>query len=125
MAAEFDAAWTYMPTLIRLLVFLIVLAGLGFGGIIALTVMVDPGEKDITIKIPARDLTPASQAIDLSNLPAPVNVVHDDSSASGAPASAASAAAPAVPAASDEPSIDTTDSAASAPGVKTVDTGAD
>src|SRR5665213_2285059 len=48
-----------MPTLIRLLVFLIVLAGLGFAGVIALTVMVDPGEKDITIKIPTRDLTPA------------------------------------------------------------------
>ncbi len=113
-----------MPTLIRLLVFLIVIAGLGFAGIIALTVMVDPGEKDITIKIPTRDLTPASQPIDLGNLPAPVNIVHDDSS-SGAPASAASAAAPAVTAASDEPSIDTSDSAASAPGVKTVDTGAD
>ena len=124
-----------MPTLIRLLVFLIVIAGLGFAGIVALTVMVDPGEKDITIKIPARELTPASQPIDLSNLPAPVNVVHDASSSAAASGpAAASSTAPAVPAiapatppaaASDEPSIDTTDSAASGPGVKTVDTGGD
>jgi phage shock protein PspC (stress-responsive transcriptional regulator) len=32
-----------MPSLIRLLIVLIVLAGLGFAGMIALTVMVDPG----------------------------------------------------------------------------------
>ena len=43
-----------MPTLIRLFLVLAVLAGLGFAGMFALTVMVDPGEKDITIKIPAR-----------------------------------------------------------------------
>ncbi len=115
-----------MPTLVRLLVFLIVIAGIGFAGIVALTVMVDPGEKDVTIKIPARDLTPASQPIDLGNLPAPVNIVHDTPSgaASDAPTGAASNAAPVV-GGSAEPSIDTTDSAASAPGVKTVDTGAD
>ncbi len=68
-----------MPTLIRLFVVLAVLGGLGFAGMIALTVMVDPGEKDITIKIPARELVPAAGdpggAIDLNDLPAPVNVV--------------------------------------------------
>ncbi len=68
-----------MPTLIRLFLFLLVLAGLGFGGMIALTTMVDPGEKDITIKIPARELVPsgsdgAGGIIDLNDLPAPVNV---------------------------------------------------
>ena len=114
-----------MPTLIRLLVFLIVIAGLGFAGIVALTVMVDPGEKDITIKIPTRDLTPASQPIDVNDLPAPVNIVRDASSSAASGASAASSAAPAVAGPSDEPSIDTTDSAASGPGVKTVDTGGD
>ncbi|MEP7241115.1 MAG: hypothetical protein ABI697_09550 [Devosia sp.] len=96
-----------MPTLVRLFVFLIVVAGLGFAGMIALTVMVDPGEKDVTIKIPTRDLVAASAPIDLGNLPAPVNVAPKD-----APASDASL-----------PSIDTEDSAASQPGVKTVDTG--
>ena len=99
-----------MPTLIRLFLFLIFIAGLGFAGMLALTVMVDPGEKDITIKIPARELTPASQLIDLDNLPAPVNIAPKDaSSASAAPSANAS--------------IDLTDSGASASGVKTVDVG--
>ena len=63
-----------MPTLIRLLVVLIILGGLGLAGMFALTVMVDPGEKDITIKIPARELVAASAPLDVNNLPAPVNV---------------------------------------------------
>ena len=100
-----------MPTLIRLLIVLLVLSGLVFAGMIALTVMVDPGEKDITIKIPARELVPPSAPLDLSNLPAPVNVAPKDSSSQDAPASL--------------PSIDTSDSDASASGVKTVDTGAE
>ena len=70
-----------MPSLIRLLIVLIVLAGLGFAGMIALTVMVDPGEKDITIKIPARELVPPTDlALDVNNLPAPVNVASLESS---------------------------------------------
>jgi hypothetical protein len=98
-----------MPTLIRLLIVLLVLSGLVFAGMIALTVMVDPGEKDVTIKIPARDLVPPAAPIDLSNLPAPVNVAPKDASS-----------------ASDNlPSIDTSDSEASDSGVKTVDTGAE
>jgi hypothetical protein len=99
-----------MPTLIRLFIVLVVLAGLVFAGMIALTIMVDPGEKDITIKIPARDLVPPSAPIDLDNLPAPVNVAPKDES------SAAS---------SSLPSIDISDSEASESGVKTVDTGAE
>lgn len=98
-----------MPTLIRLLIVLLVLSGLVFAGMIALTVMVDPGEKDITIKIPARELVPPSAPIDLSNLPAPVNVAPKDESSSS----------------EGLPSIDTSDSEASESGVKTVDTGAE
>ena len=98
-----------MPTLIRLLIVLLVLSGLVFAGMIALTVMVDPGEKDITVKIPARDLVPPTAPIDLSNLPAPVNVAPKDASSS----------------AESLPSIDTSDSEASDSGVKTVDTGAE
>lgn len=45
-----------MPTLIRLLVLLLVLAGLAYGAMFALTVMVTPNEKEVTIRIPARDL---------------------------------------------------------------------
>jgi hypothetical protein len=71
-----------MPTLIRLFLVLAFLAGLGFAGMIALTVMVDPGEKDITVKIPARELIPAgnSDVIDLNDLPDPVNIVPRASS---------------------------------------------
>ena len=71
-----------MPTLIRLFVVLVVLAGLGLAGMFALTVLVDPGEKDITIKIPARELVPADnpEIIDVNDLPAPVNVVSRSSS---------------------------------------------
>ena len=98
-----------MPTLIRLLIVLLVLSGLVFAGMIALTVMVDPGEKDITVKIPARDLVPPSAPLDLSNLPAPVNVAPKDESSSS----------------ESLPSIDTSDSQASESGVKTVDTGAE
>ncbi|MEO6015015.1 MAG: hypothetical protein ABIQ30_15715 [Devosia sp.] len=71
-----------MPTLIRLFIVLLVLGGIGFAGMIALTVMVDPGEKDVTIKIPARELTvPAdNEIIDVNNLPAPVNVAPKEES---------------------------------------------
>lgn len=94
-----------MPTLIRLFIVLIVLGGLGFAGMIALTVMVDPGEKDITIKIPARELVAPSAPLDVNNLPAPVNIAPKESSE-----------------ASSEPSsIDTSDPESSASGIKTVD----
>jgi hypothetical protein len=59
----------------------------------ALTMFVDPGEKDITIKIPARELVPAAgpDIIDVNDLPAPVNVVSRASSAESAPSEAAPA----------------------------------
>lgn len=47
-----------MPTLIRLIVGLLFLVGLFYAGMFALTVFVDPGEKEITVRIPARDLLP-------------------------------------------------------------------
>jgi len=71
-----------MPTLIRLFLVLVFLGGLGFAGMIALTVMVDPGEKDITVKIPARELIPADggDVIDVNDLPDPVNIAPVSSS---------------------------------------------
>lgn len=48
-----------MPTLIRLIIGLAFLVGLAYAAMFALTVMVDPGEKEITVRIPARDLVPA------------------------------------------------------------------
>jgi hypothetical protein len=47
-----------MPTLIRLLVVLLVLAGLAFGAMFALVATVTPRDKQVTIRIPARDLVP-------------------------------------------------------------------
>jgi hypothetical protein len=79
-----------MPTLIRLLVLLLILAGLVFGGMIALTAMVDPGEKDVTLRIPTRELVPpvtTSDPLGLQGLPAPVNIAPPASS-SAAPESA-------------------------------------
>jgi hypothetical protein len=68
-----------MPTVIRLFIVLIVLAVLGLAGMLALTIFVDPGEKDITVKIPARELAPPAPApIDVNDLPAPVNVAPKD-----------------------------------------------
>ena len=45
-----------MPTLIRLVIFLVVLVALGYGAMFALVAMVEPNEKDVTIRIPTRDL---------------------------------------------------------------------
>ena len=72
-----------MPTLIRLFLVLVFLGGLGFAGMIALTVMVDPGERDITVKIPARELVPTGgggDVIDVNDLPDPVNIAPASSS---------------------------------------------
>ena len=50
-----------MPTLIRLVVILLVLVGLAYGGMFALVAFVEPKEKEVTIRIPARDLLPAPE----------------------------------------------------------------
>lgn len=50
-----------MPTLIRLIVILLVLVGLGYGAMFALATLVQPRDKDVTIRIPARDLMPSTQ----------------------------------------------------------------
>ncbi len=45
-----------MPTLIRLIIILLFLAGLVYGGMIALVTYVQPNPKETTIRIPQRDL---------------------------------------------------------------------
>ena len=45
-----------MPTLIRLIITLLFLAGLVYAGMIALVAFVEPTPKEVTIRIPARDL---------------------------------------------------------------------
>jgi hypothetical protein len=50
-----------MPTLIRLLVILLVLAGLVYGGMFALVSLVRPPDKEITVTLRARDLMPSQE----------------------------------------------------------------
>jgi hypothetical protein len=60
-----------MPTLIRLIVLLAILAGLAFGAMVALTIFVDPGEREMSVRIPARDLVPGAPRQNLSDSAAP------------------------------------------------------
>ncbi len=46
-----------MPSLIRFLVFLGVLAGLAYGGMFALVTMVEPQTREMTIRVPTERLT--------------------------------------------------------------------
>ena len=46
----------FMPTLIRLVIFLLFLAGIAYGGMFALATLVEPQEKQVTVRVPARDL---------------------------------------------------------------------
>ena len=48
-----------MPTLIRLVIILAVLAGLAYAAMFGLVAVVEPNEKEVTIRIPARDLVPS------------------------------------------------------------------
>jgi len=47
-----------MPTLIRLIVILLIIVGIGYGAMVGLVMMVEPRDKLETIRIPARDLVP-------------------------------------------------------------------
>ena len=49
-----------MPTLIRLIVVLLVLAGIAFGAMFVLVATVTPRDKQVTVRIPARDLVPSA-----------------------------------------------------------------
>ncbi len=45
-----------MPTLVRLFAVLLVLGGLAFAGMLALTVFVNPTPKEVRVKIPTAEL---------------------------------------------------------------------
>ena len=78
-----------MPTLIRLLVFLLVLGGLAFGGMVALTVMVDPGEREYRVRIPPGDLMVDADGDPLDvrqSLPAPRVSTQPEGEAADPPA---------------------------------------
>lgn len=50
-----------MPTLIRLIISLLFLAGLAYAGMIALIAFVEPTPQEVTIRIPTRDLLSGGQ----------------------------------------------------------------
>jgi hypothetical protein len=73
----------HMPTLIRLVISLLFIAGLGLAGLYALTVFVNPGQKVITVRVPQRAMAltpvtpkPQPQVTEAAVLPSP-----DDSGA--------------------------------------------
>lgn len=50
-----------MPTLIRLIITLLFLGGLVYAGMFALVAFVEPTPKEVTIRIPQRDLLSGGQ----------------------------------------------------------------
>jgi len=47
-----------MPSLLRLLVVLALIAGVIYGGMLALIIMVEPDQHEMTVRIPAERLQP-------------------------------------------------------------------
>ncbi|WMT86605.1 histidine kinase [Pelagibacterium sp. 26DY04] len=47
-----------MPTLFRLLVAIAFIVGLGYAAMFALAVLVEPTEREVTVRVPTRDLLP-------------------------------------------------------------------
>jgi len=95
-----------MPTLIRFFVFLAVLAGLGFAGMLALTMFVDPGEKEIIMQIPAREIQGGAQTRNgpinvprplVNSTPAPANTATPAAAAAAPPATPPVSSAPIAP----------------------------
>lgn len=50
-----------MPTLFRFLFILAVIAGIIYGSMVALVVLVEPRERDVTVRVPSERLNPVSQ----------------------------------------------------------------
>jgi hypothetical protein len=49
-----------MPTLFRFLFILAVIAGVIYGGMVALVVLVEPTEREIIVRVPSERLNPAA-----------------------------------------------------------------
>jgi hypothetical protein len=47
-----------MPSLIRFLVLIGVLAGIGYGSMVALAVLVEPTPREMTVRIPSERMNP-------------------------------------------------------------------
>lgn len=85
-----------MPTLIRLIITLLFLAGLVYAGMFALVAFVEPTPKEETIRIPQRDLLSGGQP-SLPGTQAPAPVAEPVAEAAPATAPAAETATPPEP----------------------------
>lgn len=95
-----------MPTLIRLIVILLVLVGIGYGAMFGLVAMVQPRDKDVTIRIPARDLLPSAQRDPLVRREINTTRAPDAPAVDAPPATDAPAAPPVTPAPAADASAD-------------------
>lgn len=50
-----------MPTLFRFLFILAVVAGIVYGSMVALVALVEPRERDVTVRVPSERLNPIPQ----------------------------------------------------------------
>ena len=68
-----------MPSLIRLVIILVFLGGLAFAGMFALVTFVEPTPKEVSQRVPTRELLGETEAADpASSLPQP-NVTSEPS----------------------------------------------
>ncbi len=92
-----------MPTLIRLIITLLFLAGLVYAGMFALVAFVEPTQKEQTIRIPQRDLLSGGQPALPGSQPA---TEEPESQPEQQPAQEPAAAPAAEPATPPEPLTD-------------------
>lgn len=84
-----------MPTLIRLIITLLFLAGLVYAGMFALVSFVEPTQKEQTIRIPTRDLLGGGATGLPGTAPEPAETPADETAAE--PAAPAAVAEPTTP----------------------------
>lgn len=92
-----------MPTLIRLFVVLLVLGGLAVGGMVGLSLAVKPREKDVTIRIPSRELVASPERAPIVKREINTSRTVAPTAEPAAPEPSAPAAEPAAPAGATEP----------------------
>ena len=69
--ADLDVTRTLMPTLFRLLITILFLAGLVYAGMFALVSFVEPNPKDVTQRIPTRELLGETAPARPAGMPTP------------------------------------------------------
>ena len=86
-----------MPTLVRFLVVLIVLAAIGLAGMFYLANFVEPHTREMTVKVPADRLKPKEVVPPVAAVPAATDAAAAPADATSPDATAAPAVAPTAP----------------------------